>query len=78
MHPSACPRLASKYPERVTALIVQNGNAYNQGLEQFWDPIKAYSRQEIDGARSNPLADLPCGHEVAVFQRREGRVTGES
>ena len=35
-------RLAPKYPERVTALIVQNGNAYNQGLEQFWDPIKAY------------------------------------
>ena len=35
-------RLASKNPERVTALIVQNGNAYNEGLEQFWDPIKAY------------------------------------
>jgi pimeloyl-ACP methyl ester carboxylesterase len=37
-------RLASKNPERVTALIVQNGNAYNEGLEQFWDPIKAYWR----------------------------------
>ena len=35
-------RLASKSPERITALIVQNGNAYNEGLEQFWDPIKAY------------------------------------
>ena len=35
-------RLASKSPERVTALIVQNGNAYNEGLEKFWDPIKAY------------------------------------
>jgi len=35
-------RLALKYPERVTALIVQKGNAYNEGLEQFWDPIKAY------------------------------------
>jgi pimeloyl-ACP methyl ester carboxylesterase len=35
-------RLASKDPERVTALIVQNGNAYNEGLQQFWDPIKAY------------------------------------
>ena len=35
-------RLASNNPERVTALIVQNGNAYNEGLEQFWDPIKAY------------------------------------
>jgi len=35
-------RLASKNPVRVTALIVQNGNAYNEGLEKFWDPIKAY------------------------------------
>ena len=35
-------RLAAKNPERVTALIVQNGNAYHEGLEQFWDPIKAY------------------------------------
>jgi pimeloyl-ACP methyl ester carboxylesterase len=35
-------RLASKSPERVTALIVQNGNAYDEGLEKFWDPIKVY------------------------------------
>lgn len=35
-------RLASKDPERVTALIVQNGNAYDEGLQEFWDPIKAY------------------------------------
>ena len=35
-------RLASKSPERITALIVQNGNAYNEGLEKFWDPIRAY------------------------------------
>jgi pimeloyl-ACP methyl ester carboxylesterase len=35
-------RLALKHPERVTALIVQNGNAYEEGLKGFWDPIKAY------------------------------------
>ena len=35
-------RLASKHPERVTALIVQNGNAYDEGIQAFWDPIKAY------------------------------------
>lgn len=35
-------RLAAKNPERVLALIVQNGNAYDEGLEKFWDPIKAY------------------------------------
>lgn len=35
-------RLALKHPERVSALIVQNGNAYVEGLAAFWDPIKAY------------------------------------
>ena len=35
-------RLALKHPERITALIVQNGNAYDEGLKGFWDPIKAY------------------------------------
>ncbi len=35
-------RLAAKYPERVETLIVQNGNAYEEGLREFWDPIKAY------------------------------------
>lgn len=35
-------RLALKHPERVTGLIIQNGNAYEEGLREFWDPIKAY------------------------------------
>ncbi len=35
-------RLAAKHPERVQALIVQNGNAYDEGLLGFWDPIKKY------------------------------------
>jgi pimeloyl-ACP methyl ester carboxylesterase len=35
-------RLALRHPERVQALIVQNGNAYDEGLLDFWDPIKKY------------------------------------
>jgi pimeloyl-ACP methyl ester carboxylesterase len=35
-------RLALMHPERVEALIVQNGNAYEEGLREFWDPIKKY------------------------------------
>ncbi|ACL63935.1 alpha/beta hydrolase fold protein [Anaeromyxobacter dehalogenans 2CP-1] len=35
-------RLATAHPERVTALVVQNGNAYDEGIRDFWDPIKAY------------------------------------
>src|SRR5260221_3039283 len=33
-------RLALRHPDRVQALIVQNGNAYDEGLLEFWDPIK--------------------------------------
>jgi pimeloyl-ACP methyl ester carboxylesterase len=35
-------RLATAHPERVQSLIVQNGNAYEEGLKEFWDPIRAY------------------------------------
>ncbi len=35
-------RLALLHPERVQGLIVQNGNAYEEGLREFWDPIKKY------------------------------------
>jgi len=35
-------RIAAKYPERVEALIIQNGNAYDEGLREFWIPIKKY------------------------------------
>jgi pimeloyl-ACP methyl ester carboxylesterase len=35
-------RLALMDPDRVTALVVQNGNAYEEGLKDFWKPLKAY------------------------------------
>jgi pimeloyl-ACP methyl ester carboxylesterase len=35
-------RLAVKNPEKIEALIVQNGNAYDEGLGEFWEPLKAY------------------------------------
>ena len=35
-------RPAVKNPEKIEALIVQNGNAYDEGLGEFWAPIKAY------------------------------------
>jgi pimeloyl-ACP methyl ester carboxylesterase len=35
-------RLAVKHPERITAIISQNGNAYEEGLSEGWSPIRAY------------------------------------
>ena len=38
-------RLATWHPERITALISQNGNAYEEGLSEGWNPIQAYWRE---------------------------------
>ena len=35
-------RLAVAHPERVTAIVSQNGNAYEEGLGDAWDPIRKY------------------------------------
>jgi len=35
-------RLFARHPERVTGFVIQNGNAYAEGLQEFWTPIKAY------------------------------------
>ena len=35
-------RLALAEPKKVSALVVQNGNAYEQGLKEFWDPLRAH------------------------------------
>jgi pimeloyl-ACP methyl ester carboxylesterase len=50
-------RLAVKHPERVQALIVQNGNAYEEGLRDFWIPLKAYwkDKSEENAAKLRPF-----------------------
>ncbi|MEH6737091.1 MAG: alpha/beta hydrolase [Sulfitobacter sp.] len=35
-------RMFAEHPERVSGFIIQNGNAYEEGLGEFWDPLKAY------------------------------------
>jgi pimeloyl-ACP methyl ester carboxylesterase len=35
-------RIAARHPERITAIISQNGNAYEEGLSEGWNPIRAY------------------------------------
>ena len=48
-------RMFAEDPERVTGFIIQNGNAYEEGLREFWDPIKAYwadpSKEKADVLR---------------------------
>ena len=35
-------RIALKHPERISAIVSQNGNAYEEGLSDGWNPIRAY------------------------------------
>jgi pimeloyl-ACP methyl ester carboxylesterase len=44
-------RLAVKHPERVTAIISQNGNAYLEGLSEGWNPIRAYWENNSEANR---------------------------
>ncbi|PHS14128.1 MAG: hydrolase [Blastopirellula sp.] len=39
-------RLATRHPERIDSLIIQNGNAYDEGLREFWKPLKAYWKDQ--------------------------------
>ncbi len=50
-------RIAAKHPMRVQALIVQNGNAYEEGLLKFWDPFKIYWKERTE-ANAKPLRDF--------------------
>lgn len=41
-------RLALEHPERITAIISQNGNAYEEGLSSAWNPIQKYWQEPTD------------------------------
>jgi len=45
-------RLALAHPERITAIISQNGNAYEEGLSQGWNPIQTYWSQPTAANRA--------------------------
>ena len=45
-------RLALAHPERITAIISQNGNAYEEGLSQGWNPIQKYWKDPTPANRA--------------------------
>lgn len=65
-------RLAVAHPERVTALIVQNGNAYEEGLDNdFWKPVKAYWQAPKDPAKRDALRGF-LTYDVTQWQYTHG------
>ncbi|MDY6944687.1 MAG: alpha/beta hydrolase [Pseudomonadota bacterium] len=63
-------RLAVKHPDRVTAIISQNGNAYEEGLSNGWDPIRAYWREPTHANRDALRAFLTP--EAVAWQYTHG------
>lgn len=52
-------RIATRSPERITALIVQNGNAYEEGLDnKFWEPVRAWWKDPTPERRAMIEAGL--------------------
>jgi pimeloyl-ACP methyl ester carboxylesterase len=63
-------RLALLHPGRISALIVQNGNAYDEGLQSFWDPMRVYW---ADGSRNHRQAlSMILGPEAIKAQYTYG------
>jgi pimeloyl-ACP methyl ester carboxylesterase len=63
-------RLAAKHPEQVQSLIVQNGNAYEEGLREFWDPIRVYWKDRTP-KNAEPLAGF-ISHDGVKWQYTHG------
>ena len=71
-------RIASEHPEQITAIVSQNGNAYLDGLTDFWGPLLAYARDGVtNAARSapEPRARRPA---LGLRPRRPGRADGSA
>jgi pimeloyl-ACP methyl ester carboxylesterase len=63
-------RIAAKHPERITAIISQNGNAYEEGLSDGWNPIRAYWQDPSAANRNSLRAFLKP--ETTIWQYTHG------
>jgi pimeloyl-ACP methyl ester carboxylesterase len=63
-------RLAVKHPDRITAIISQNGNAYEEGLSDGWNPIRAYWQDPSKDNREALRAFLKP--ETTIWQYTQG------
>ena len=63
-------RLAMRRPERITAIISQNGNAYAEGLSAGWNPIRAY--WEVPSQANREALRTLLSPETTVWQYTHG------
>jgi pimeloyl-ACP methyl ester carboxylesterase len=63
-------RMAVRHPKRITAIVSQNGNAYEEGLSDGWNPIRAYWQ---DPSEANRAALRPfLSPETTIWQYTHG------
>jgi pimeloyl-ACP methyl ester carboxylesterase len=63
-------RMAVRHPERITAIVSQNGNAYEEGLSEGWNPIRAYWQDPSEKNRAALRAFL--APETTFWQYTHG------
>ena len=63
-------RIAARHPDHITAIISQNGNAYEEGLSDGWNPIRAYWQDPSETNRQALRAFL--SPETTRWQYMEG------
>ena len=63
-------RLALRHPEHIAGMVIQNGNAYDGGLLEFWDPIKKY--WEDRSAENEAGVVFLVGLEATKWQYHNG------
>ncbi len=63
-------RIAIRHPDRITAVISQNGNAYEEGLSDGWNPIRAYWQEPSPANREALRAFLTP--EATLWQYTHG------
>ena len=63
-------RIAMRHPERITAIISQNGNAYVEGLSEGWNPIRAYWEDPSQTNRADLRGLSYTGDDVLAVHPR--------
>ncbi len=75
-------RIAARHPERIESLSIQNGNAYEEGRREFWDPIKTYwkerSKEKADVLRNSLLTIEATKWQYTSGVRNPGTIAPEN
>ncbi|OAP56657.1 hypothetical protein AYL99_08769 [Fonsecaea erecta] len=70
-------RLALERPEAITAIITQNGNAYEEGLSSFWDPLRKLWASDAGSDEERQLREMISGAVLSLDTTKAQYLNGE-